>query len=96
MLSYAAIIQERTLYLLHFVSLFEQPTEAALEPQQIQAFDQLRRLYRGPSRLAILTELSRNRNSDKHGLFQPGSVANSVFQNENFQLRLSPPPAIED
>ncbi|XP_038644180.1 LOW QUALITY PROTEIN: vacuolar protein sorting-associated protein 8 homolog [Scyliorhinus canicula] len=72
------------------------PTEAALEPQQIQAFDQLRRLYRGPSRLAILTELSRNRNSDKHGLFQPGSVANSVFQNENFQLRLSPPPVIED
>ncbi|XP_048390775.1 vacuolar protein sorting-associated protein 8 homolog isoform X1 [Stegostoma tigrinum] len=74
----------------------KKPTEAALEPQQIQAFDQLRRLYRGPSRLAILTELSRNRNSDKHGLFHPGSMANSVFQNENFQLRLSPPPVIED
>lgn len=72
------------------------PAEATLEPQQIQAFDQLRRLYRGPSRLAILTELSRNRSSDKHGLLHPGSMANSVFQNENFQLRLSPPPVTED
>ncbi|XP_032880478.1 vacuolar protein sorting-associated protein 8 homolog isoform X4 [Amblyraja radiata] len=72
------------------------PAEATLEPQQIQAFDQLRRLYRGPSRLAILTELSRNRSSDKHGLLHPGSMANSVFQNENFQLRLSPPPVPED
>uniref|UniRef100_A0A803VXR5 VPS8 subunit of CORVET complex n=1 Tax=Ficedula albicollis TaxID=59894 RepID=A0A803VXR5_FICAL len=71
-------------------------SESVLDPQQIQAFDQLCRLNRGTSRLALLTELARG---DKHG---PLSVSHgdpatsSVFQNENFQLHLTPPPLAEE
>uniref|UniRef100_A0A4W3JDJ5 VPS8 subunit of CORVET complex n=1 Tax=Callorhinchus milii TaxID=7868 RepID=A0A4W3JDJ5_CALMI len=75
------------------------PTEMTLDLQQLQAFDELRRLYRGPSRLAILTELSRNRGGNKQGLLHATSthsITNSIFQNENFQLRLSPPPLAEE
>ncbi|XP_042192030.1 vacuolar protein sorting-associated protein 8 homolog isoform X2 [Callorhinchus milii] len=77
----------------------KKPTEMTLDLQQLQAFDELRRLYRGPSRLAILTELSRNRGGNKQGLLHATSthsITNSIFQNENFQLRLSPPPLAEE
>ncbi|XP_040336914.1 vacuolar protein sorting-associated protein 8 homolog isoform X1 [Herpailurus yagouaroundi] len=74
-------------------------SEPVLDPQQIQAFDQLCRLYRGSSRLALLTELSQNRSSDSYRPFsgsQSGPAFNSIFQNENFQLQLIPPPVTED
>uniref|UniRef100_A0A286XK40 Vacuolar protein sorting-associated protein 8 homolog n=1 Tax=Cavia porcellus TaxID=10141 RepID=A0A286XK40_CAVPO len=74
-------------------------SEPGLDPQQIQAFDQLCRLYRGSSRLALLTELSQNRGSDSYRPFsssQSGPAFHSVFQNENFQLQLTPPPVTED
>uniref|UniRef100_A0A8I4A458 Vacuolar protein sorting-associated protein 8 homolog n=1 Tax=Callithrix jacchus TaxID=9483 RepID=A0A8I4A458_CALJA len=74
-------------------------SEPVLDPQQIQAFDQLCRLYRGSSRLALLTELSQNRSSESYRPFsgsQGGPAFNSIFQNENFQLQLIPPPVTED
>uniref|UniRef100_A0A803ST84 Vacuolar protein sorting-associated protein 8 homolog n=1 Tax=Anolis carolinensis TaxID=28377 RepID=A0A803ST84_ANOCA len=74
-------------------------SESLLDPQQAQAFDQLCRLYRGTSRLALLTELSRDRGGEKHGLLhvsQGDSALNSVFQNETFQLHLTPPPPLLD
>ncbi|KFO04802.1 Vacuolar protein sorting-associated protein 8, partial [Balearica regulorum gibbericeps] len=73
--------------------------ESLLDPQQIQAFDQLCRLNRGTSRLALLTELSRGHGSEKHGLLSVSHgdpATSSVFQNENFQLHLAPPPLAED
>uniref|UniRef100_A0A8C4UVW4 VPS8 subunit of CORVET complex n=1 Tax=Falco tinnunculus TaxID=100819 RepID=A0A8C4UVW4_FALTI len=74
-------------------------SESLLDPQQIQAFDQLCRLNRGTSRLALLTELSRGHGSEKHGLLSISHgdpATSSVFQNENFQLHLAPPPLPED
>uniref|UniRef100_A0A2K5J7T5 Vacuolar protein sorting-associated protein 8 homolog n=1 Tax=Colobus angolensis palliatus TaxID=336983 RepID=A0A2K5J7T5_COLAP len=74
-------------------------SEPVLDPQQIQAFDQLCRLYRGSSRLALLTELSQNRSSESYRPFsgsQSAPAFNSIFQNENFQLQLIPPPVTED
>ncbi|OXB83440.1 UNVERIFIED_CONTAM: hypothetical protein H355_006287, partial [Colinus virginianus] len=74
-------------------------SESALDPQQIQAFDQLCRLNRGTSRLALLTELSRAHGGEKHGLLSASygdSAASSVFQNETFQLHLAPPPLLDD
>ncbi|XP_074860319.1 vacuolar protein sorting-associated protein 8 homolog isoform X2 [Carettochelys insculpta] len=80
-------------------SAAQSSSESLLDSQQIQAFDQLCRLYRGTSRLALLTELSRNRGGEKHGLLnvsQGDPALNSVFQNENFQLHLTPPPLMEE
>uniref|UniRef100_A0A8C0CW83 Vacuolar protein sorting-associated protein 8 homolog n=1 Tax=Balaenoptera musculus TaxID=9771 RepID=A0A8C0CW83_BALMU len=74
-------------------------SEPVLDPQQIQAFDQLCHLYRGSSRLALLTELSQKRGSESRRPFsgsQSGPAFNSVFQKENFQLQLIPPPVTED
>uniref|UniRef100_A0A8C9EXG6 VPS8 subunit of CORVET complex n=1 Tax=Pavo cristatus TaxID=9049 RepID=A0A8C9EXG6_PAVCR len=74
-------------------------SESALDPQQIQAFDQLCRLNRGTSRLALLTELSHAHGGEKHGLLSVShgdSAASSVFQNETFQLHLAPPPLMDD
>uniref|UniRef100_A0A663LY96 Vacuolar protein sorting-associated protein 8 homolog n=1 Tax=Athene cunicularia TaxID=194338 RepID=A0A663LY96_ATHCN len=74
-------------------------SESLLDPQQIQAFDQLCRLNRGTSRLALLTELSRGHGGEKHGLLSVSHgdpATSSVFQNENFQLHLAPPPLAED
>uniref|UniRef100_A0A8C3V811 Vacuolar protein sorting-associated protein 8 homolog n=1 Tax=Catharus ustulatus TaxID=91951 RepID=A0A8C3V811_CATUS len=77
------------------------PGKSVLDPQQIQAFDQLCRLNRGTSRLALLTELARGGHGggDKHGLLsvsQGDPATSSVFQNENFQLHLTPPPLAEE
>uniref|UniRef100_A0A2D4HJE8 RING-type domain-containing protein n=3 Tax=Micrurus lemniscatus lemniscatus TaxID=129467 RepID=A0A2D4HJE8_MICLE len=81
------------------VSFAQTSTECLLDSQQAQAFDQLCRLYRGTSRLALLTELSRDHGGEKHGFVQVSqgdSALNSVFQNETFQLHLNPPPLLED
>ncbi|XP_048361839.1 vacuolar protein sorting-associated protein 8 homolog isoform X2 [Sphaerodactylus townsendi] len=80
-------------------SLAQTSSESPLDPQQAQAFDQLCRLYRGTSRLALLTELSRDRGGEKHGLLhvsQGDAALNSVFQNETFQLHLTPPPLLNE
>uniref|UniRef100_A0A8C3EHX0 Vacuolar protein sorting-associated protein 8 homolog n=1 Tax=Corvus moneduloides TaxID=1196302 RepID=A0A8C3EHX0_CORMO len=85
-----------------FVTLKIFGSESVLDPQQIQAFDQLCRLNRGTSRLALLTELARGGRGgggDKHGLLSVSHgdpATSSVFQNENFQLRLTPPPLAEE
>lgn len=74
-------------------------SEPLLDPQQIQAFDQLCQLYRGSSRLTLLMELSRTRSSDSCRPFagsQSSPAFSSIFQNENFQLQLTPPPVTED
>lgn len=49
--------------------------------------------------LALLMELSQNRGGDSYRPFagsQSSSAFNSIFQNENFQLQLAPPPVAED
>ncbi|KAM4626129.1 vacuolar protein sorting-associated protein 8 homolog [Discoglossus pictus] len=71
-------------------------SEPVLDPQQLQAFDQLCRLYRGTSRLALLTELCRSQSPEKPAMYHPSHSSGSVFQNENFQLHLAPPPIIDD
>lgn len=79
-------------------SLTQAGSESVLDPQQIQAFDQLCRLNRGTSRLALLTELSRT-HGEKHGLLSVAHgdpATSSVFQNETFQLHLAPPPLVEE
>uniref|UniRef100_A0A673AXU4 RING-type domain-containing protein n=1 Tax=Sphaeramia orbicularis TaxID=375764 RepID=A0A673AXU4_9TELE len=65
--------------------------ETTLDLQQEQSWDQLRCLYRGPSRLSILSELSHCHGHEKTGPLitaQPGT--------ENFQLKLAPPPMVEE
>lgn len=51
--------------------------------------------------LALLTELARGGHGggDKHGLLSVSHgdpATSSVFQNENFQLHLTPPPLAEE
>ncbi|TNN63967.1 Vacuolar protein sorting-associated protein 8 [Liparis tanakae] len=65
--------------------------DAALDLQQKQSWDQLRCLYRGPSRLSILSELSHCHSSDKAGLLIPAQPGT-----DHFQLKLSPPPLLEE
>ncbi|XP_075463221.1 vacuolar protein sorting-associated protein 8 homolog isoform X3 [Ascaphus truei] len=80
-------------------SLAQLSSDPVLDPQQIQAFDQLCRLYRGTSRLALLTELCRSQSPEKPTAFHPSHGApatGSVFQNETFQLHLAPPPILDD
>ncbi|XP_063067910.1 vacuolar protein sorting-associated protein 8 homolog [Engraulis encrasicolus] len=71
--------------------------EATLDAQQSLAWDQLRCIYRGPSRLAILSELSSSHSNEKAGLLNPAHPGTgSMFQSEAFQLKLSPPPLVEE
>uniref|UniRef100_A0A8C9T374 VPS8 subunit of CORVET complex n=1 Tax=Scleropages formosus TaxID=113540 RepID=A0A8C9T374_SCLFO len=68
-----------------------------LDAQQRQSWDQLRCMYRGPSRLTILAELSRSHGNEKAGQLHPAPArSTSIFHSENFQLRLSPPPLVEE
>ncbi|XP_051558427.1 vacuolar protein sorting-associated protein 8 homolog isoform X3 [Myxocyprinus asiaticus] len=72
-------------------------TEATLDVQQTQAWDQLRSIYRGPSRLAILTELTHSHGNERAGLSNPTHPGTgSIYHSENFQLKLSPPPLVEE
>ncbi|XP_029112699.1 vacuolar protein sorting-associated protein 8 homolog isoform X1 [Scleropages formosus] len=71
--------------------------DAELDAQQRQSWDQLRCMYRGPSRLTILAELSRSHGNEKAGQLHPAPArSTSIFHSENFQLRLSPPPLVEE
>ncbi|XP_045555488.1 vacuolar protein sorting-associated protein 8 homolog isoform X4 [Salmo salar] len=78
-------------------SLAQVFSETTLDPQQCQSWDQLRCLYRGPSRLAILSEISHCHGNEKAGLLNPSQPGTgSIFHSENFQLKLSPPPSVEE
>ncbi|XP_076019351.1 vacuolar protein sorting-associated protein 8 homolog [Genypterus blacodes] len=65
--------------------------EATLDLQQEQSWDQLRSLYRGPSRLSILSELSHCHSNERAGPLIPAQSGT-----ETFQLKLSPPPLVEE
>ncbi|XP_034537762.1 vacuolar protein sorting-associated protein 8 homolog [Notolabrus celidotus] len=65
--------------------------EASLNLQQEQSWDQLRTLYKGPSRLSMLSQLSHGHSSDKKLLPIPADL-----RTENSSLKLSPPPLMED
>ncbi|XP_060716716.1 vacuolar protein sorting-associated protein 8 homolog isoform X1 [Tachysurus vachellii] len=72
-------------------------TEVTLDAQQTQAWDQLRCMYRGPSRLAILTELTQSHGSERAGLLNPAHPGTgNIYHSENLSLRLSPPPMVEE
>lgn len=71
--------------------------EVTLDAQQTQAWDQLRCMYRGPSRLAILTEITHSHSNEKAGLLNPTHPGtSSIYHSENFSLKLSPPPLVEE
>ncbi|KAL5005898.1 hypothetical protein ScPMuIL_017056 [Solemya velum] len=57
-----------------------------LDPQHKQALDVIRRSMKTPSRLAILTELSKPEKSA-----MSSRTGCSIFHNDTFQLRLRPP-----
>ncbi|XP_028279338.1 vacuolar protein sorting-associated protein 8 homolog isoform X2 [Parambassis ranga] len=65
--------------------------EATLDLQQEQSWDQIRSLYRGPSRLSILSELSHCHSNEKAGFLMPAQAGS-----ESFLLKLSPPPLLEE
>uniref|UniRef100_A0A672NK24 RING-type domain-containing protein n=1 Tax=Sinocyclocheilus grahami TaxID=75366 RepID=A0A672NK24_SINGR len=72
-------------------------TEATLDAQQTQAWDHFRTLYRGPSRLAVLTELTHSHGNERAGFSNPVHPGTgSIYHSENFQLKLSPPPLVEE
>ncbi|KAM9454212.1 vacuolar protein sorting-associated protein 8 homolog [Clarias gariepinus] len=72
-------------------------SEVTLDAQQTQAWDQLRCMYRGPSRLAILTELTHSHSSEKSGLLNPAHPGpGSIYHSDNLSLKLSPPPMVEE
>ncbi|PVD38848.1 hypothetical protein C0Q70_01472 [Pomacea canaliculata] len=60
--------------------------EMSLDPQHVLAFENIRRSMKTPSRMAILTELAKPERSSSH------QKPLSIFQKENFSLRLAPPP----
>uniref|UniRef100_A0A8C5FLV6 VPS8 subunit of CORVET complex n=1 Tax=Gadus morhua TaxID=8049 RepID=A0A8C5FLV6_GADMO len=82
----------------HFVlCVLQLFVEATLDPQQAQSWDHLRCLYHGPSRLAILSELTHCHGNEKAGLLHPAPQGTgSVFHSEDFKLKLCPPPAVEE
>ncbi|XP_013857088.1 vacuolar protein sorting-associated protein 8 homolog [Austrofundulus limnaeus] len=63
-----------------------------LDVQQELSWDQLRNLYRGPSRLSILSEVSNCQSSEKTGFLIPAQAGTA----ENLLLKLSPPPLFEE
>lgn len=63
--------------------------EATLDLQQEQSWDEIRCLYRGPSRLSMLSEVS-------HCHEKTGSLFSVQLGTESFQLKLSPPPLFEE
>lgn len=68
-------------------------------PLPPQAVPSLTSCVPSSSQLALLTELSQSRSGDSCRPFagsQSGTAFNSIFQNENFQLQLAPPPVAED
>ncbi|XP_015252374.1 PREDICTED: vacuolar protein sorting-associated protein 8 homolog [Cyprinodon variegatus] len=62
-----------------------------LDVQQELSWDQLRGLYRGPSRLSILSEVSHGQGGERPGFLVPAQSGA-----ENFHLKLAPPPLFEE
>ncbi|XP_041374342.1 vacuolar protein sorting-associated protein 8 homolog isoform X2 [Gigantopelta aegis] len=65
--------------------------EKSLNPQHVQAFENVRKAMKTPSRLAILTELAKL--EQVRGPRQ--SRSGTIFQHENFTLKLAPPIPME-
>ncbi|XP_048580337.1 vacuolar protein sorting-associated protein 8 homolog isoform X2 [Nematostella vectensis] len=65
-----------------------------LSSQQFENISRFRRLNKTPSRLAILSELSRSRDDGAITLNygSRSQYSRSIFQDENFKLQLAPPP----
>ncbi|XP_014767622.1 vacuolar protein sorting-associated protein 8 homolog isoform X2 [Octopus bimaculoides] len=70
----------------HSGALATQTKEEYIDPQHAEAFENLRKSMKTPSRLAILTELSKNSTSQT-----TMKRTSSILKNENFNLRLAPP-----
>lgn len=68
----------------------EKTKESSLDPQHLQALDYVRKFMKTPQRMAILTELSKSDSMSKST-----RSSSSIFHQENFKLRLAPPPAME-
>ncbi|XP_069107470.1 vacuolar protein sorting-associated protein 8 homolog isoform X1 [Argopecten irradians] len=68
----------------------DKPKEMSFDPQHLQAIDYVRRSMRTPSRIAILTELSKPDQSSR-----ASRAGSTIFNEENFRLKLAPPPAME-
>ncbi|CAL8367450.1 unnamed protein product [Gadus morhua 'NCC'] len=71
--------------------------EATLDPQQAQSWDHLRCLYHGPSRLAILSELTHCHGNEKAGpsaSCPPGH--RKCVPQRGLQAEAVPPPAVEE
>ncbi|XP_035826479.1 vacuolar protein sorting-associated protein 8 homolog isoform X2 [Aplysia californica] len=66
----------------------KETTEMILDPHHLQAFENIRKSMKTPSRLAILTELS------KPNSYSGQRSSTGLLQNENFQLRLAAPSPI--
>ncbi|XP_047207284.1 vacuolar protein sorting-associated protein 8 homolog isoform X2 [Girardinichthys multiradiatus] len=64
---------------------------ATMDLQQELSWDHLRGLYRGPSRLSILSEVSHGQGSEKTSFLIPAQPGT-----EHFPLKLAPPPLFED
>ncbi|XP_051936976.1 vacuolar protein sorting-associated protein 8 homolog isoform X2 [Hippocampus zosterae] len=65
--------------------------EVMLDFPQEQSWNQLRCLYKGPSRLSVLTELSHCHSNERAGTLIQAHPAQ-----ESFSLKLSPPPLLEE
>ncbi|XP_064646589.1 vacuolar protein sorting-associated protein 8 homolog isoform X2 [Lineus longissimus] len=64
-----------------------------MSEEQMMGIDALRRNQKTASRLAILTELARPDTRPKYRQqTYSATTSGSILQNENFQLRLAPPP----
>nr|XP_022322565.1 vacuolar protein sorting-associated protein 8 homolog [Crassostrea virginica] len=61
----------------------------SVDPQHSQALDFVRNFLKTPSRMSLLTELSRDFAQKSH------RSSSSIFNQENFQLKLAPPPAMD-
>uniref|UniRef100_A0A3Q2Z6F3 VPS8 subunit of CORVET complex n=1 Tax=Hippocampus comes TaxID=109280 RepID=A0A3Q2Z6F3_HIPCM len=70
------------------ISVFE---EVMLDFPQEQSWNHLRCLYKGPSRLSVLTELSHCHSNERAGILIQAHPAQ-----ESFSLKLSPPPLLEE
>ncbi|XP_078459941.1 vacuolar protein sorting-associated protein 8 homolog [Lampetra planeri] len=72
--------------------------EVVMDPEQFKCFDELQKINKGRSRIAILAELSKSHSDSEGASYRPLSMVSSpvghesVFQNEHFQLRLDAPP----
>uniref|UniRef100_K1R9K0 Vacuolar protein sorting-associated protein 8-like protein n=1 Tax=Magallana gigas TaxID=29159 RepID=K1R9K0_MAGGI len=63
--------------------------DITVDPQHSQALDFVKSFLKTPSRMSLLSELSSSSAPKSH------RGSSSIFNQENFQLKLAPPPAME-